>query len=167
MKKQQRNMVGHGTVILLVGMLTGFGLLVSLLGGMELIPGTIISFSIPGDPGSWARAHLGGMLNGMLIMLVAVLITTLSLSARVAGHLYWMLVGTGYANTLFYLAALLAPNRALSFADNQFGESSIFAVIGLLPALVFVVVSIIAITMLAVNAFKSAESLADCSERVE
>lgn len=159
MKKQQRNMVGHGTVILLVGMLTGFGLLVSLLGGMELIPGTIISFSIPGDPGAWARAHLGGMLNGMLIMLVAVLITTLSLSARVAGHLYWMLVGTGYANTLFYLAALLAPNRALSFADNQFGESSIFAVIGLLPALVFVVVSIIAITMLAVNAFKPADSL--------
>lgn len=159
MKKQQRNMLGHGTVILLMGMLTGFGLLVSLLGGMELIPGNIISFSIPGDPAAWARAHLGGMLNGMLIMLVAVLIATLNLSARVAGHLYWMLVGTGYANTLFYLAALLTPNRALSFADNQFGESNIFAVIGLLPALVFVVVSIIAISMLAISTFKSAESL--------
>lgn len=158
MNKQQRNMIGHGTIILLIGMLTGFGLLASLLGGMEFIPGSIIEFVIPGDPGAWARAHVGGMLNGMLIILVAILVVMLKLSARLAGHLYWMLVGTGYANTLFYLAALLAPNRALSFADNRFGESNIFAVVGLMPALVFVMVSIIAVSMLAYSTFTNTDS---------
>ncbi|VVQ15311.1 styrene-oxide isomerase StyC [Pseudomonas fluorescens] len=159
MNKQLRSMLGHGTVILLIGMLLGVGLLASLLGGMELIPGSIIAFGIPGDPGAWARAHVGGMLNGMLIMLVAVVIAALKLSARVTRHLSWMLVGTGYANSLFYLAALVAPNRALSFADNKFGQSSLFAVIGLVPALVFVVASIVAIAILSVNTFKSGDEL--------
>nr|AEO27340.1 hypothetical protein [Pseudomonas sp. 19-rlim] len=155
MNKKQRNMVGHGAIILLIGMLMGFGLLISLLGGLEFIPGSIVEFAIPGDPGAWARAHVGGMLNGILIILVAILIAMLNLSARLAYHLKWMLVGTGYANTLFYLAALLAPNRALSFADNRFGESNIFAVVGLLPALVFVVASVVAVSMLVYGVFSA------------
>lgn len=158
MNKKQRTMVGHGTIILLIGMLMGFGLLVSLLGGLELIPGSIMEFAIPGDPGAWARAHVGGMLNGMLIILVAILIAMLNFSARLAYHLKWMLVGTGYANTLFYLAALLTPNRALSFADNRFGEANIFAVMGLAPALIFVVMSIVAISLLAYGVFAKTDS---------
>lgn len=158
MKKQQRKMIGHGVIILLIGMFTGFGLLASLLGGMEFLPGTIVAFVIPGDPGAWARAHVGGMLNGLLIIIVAMLIVMLRLSTRLAGHLHWMLVGTGYANTVFYLAALMAPNRALSFADNHFGESNIFSVVGLVPALIFAVVSIIAVSILAYVIFTRDES---------
>lgn len=155
MNKLHRSMIGHGLVILLIGMILGVGLLASLLGGMEIIPGSIIPFDMPGDPAAWVRAHIGAMLNGMLIILVAILIIMLKLSTRMAGHLRWMLVGTGYANTFFYLVSMLAPNRALSFADNNFGEANIFSVLGLVPTLIFVVASIVAISMLIYSVFST------------
>lgn len=148
MGKLHRSMFGHGLIVLLVGMLIGFGLLSSLLGGMEILPGSIVEFTIVGDPGAWARAHVGGMLNGMLIIVVAMMMVVLRLPSRIAVHLHWMLVGTGYANTVFYLAALMAPNRALSFADNRFGESNIYSLVGLMPALIFVLASIVAVSIL-------------------
>jgi hypothetical protein len=64
-----------------------------------------------------------------------------------------MLIGTGYANTVFYWAALLAPNRALTFADNVHGPSNLWAIVGLLPALVFAVIALIAVGILMRAAF--------------
>jgi hypothetical protein len=153
MPQKQKRMVGHGAIIMFIGMLAGFGLLSSLIGGLELIPGSIIEFSIPGDSGSWARAHMGGMFNGVFIMLVALLILAMKIADKPAGQLYWMLIGTGYANTIFYWAALLAPNRALTFADNVHGESNLWAIVGLLPALVFAIVSLVAVFILIRQAF--------------
>ena len=151
----QKRMIGHGALILMIGMLAGTGLLISLLGGLELIPGQIMSFSIPGDSGAWVRAHIGGMLNGMLVMLVASLLTGLGFGEAACKRMFWMLAGTGWANTLFYWAALFAPNRALSIADNKWGHSNLASIIGLVPALVFVVVALIAVGILAKQAFSS------------
>lgn len=154
----QKRMVGQGAAVMLVGMSAGIGLLISLLGGVELIPGSIIEFSIPGTADAWVRAHIGGMMNGILIFIVALLIGPLGFAEAGAKRMFWMLVGTGWANTLFYWAALFAPNRALSFADNRFGESNLAAIIGLLPALAFAVISLIAIFILMRQAFASARS---------
>lgn len=154
MKLELRHMIGHGAIILFLGMLAGVGLLVSLVGGLEILPGTILEFSIPGDADGWVRTHIGSMLNGILIIIVALLIHHLGINDTVASKLRWMLVGTGYANTLFYLAALLAPNRALTFGDNRLGESNIAAIIGLAPALVFAVISLIAIFIVIQQAFR-------------
>ncbi len=153
MQSKQKAMVGHGAVVMFIGMVAGFGLLSSLIGGMELIPGSIISFSIPGDAGAWARAHVGGMFNGVFIMVVALLIATMKIADKPAGQLHWMLIGTGYANTIFYWAALVAPNRALTVADNVHGESNVWAIVGLLPALVFAIVSLVAVFILIRQAF--------------
>lgn len=154
----QKKMMGQGAAVLLVGMFAGIGLLISLLGGIELIPGSIIEFSIPGSADAWVRAHIGGMMNGILIILVAIAMAGLGFAEAAAGRMFWMLVGTGWANTLFYWAALLAPNRALSFADNRFGESNLAAIIGLVPALLFAVISIIAIFSFMRQAFASAKA---------
>jgi hypothetical protein len=155
--KLQKKMIGHGASILFIGMLAGIGLLMSRLGGIELIPGHIIEFTIPGEAGAWARTHIGGMMNAFLIFLVALMIPGLGFAEATAGRLYWMLVGTGWANTLFYWAALLAPNRALSFADNRYGPSNLAAIVGLLPALTFAVISLIAVFILARQACVSAK----------
>lgn len=151
----QKKMIGHGAGVVLVGLFAGVGLLVSLLGGIELIPGQIIELSIPGDTGAWVRAHVGGMMNGVLVMLVAVMMAGLGFAGAAEGRMFWMLAGTGWANTLFYWAALFAPNRALSIADNRFGESNAAAVIGLVPALLFAVIAIIAVFTLMRQAFAS------------
>ena len=153
MSEKQKRMVGHGAVVMFIGMLAGFGLVASLIGGMELIPGSIIEFKIPGDAAAWARAHVGGMFNGLFVMVVALLIPALNMGEKPAGQLHWMLIGTGYANTVFYWAALLAPNRALTFADNVHGASNLWAIVGLLPALVFAVIALIAVSILMRAAF--------------
>lgn len=150
----QRRMIGHGAIIILVGMLAGVGLLLSLLGGLEVWPGTLVPIQIPGTTDAWVRTHLGGMLNGFLLILAALTLPVVGFDVRGAGRLCWMLVGTGWTNTLFYWAALLSSNRALTFGDNRFGSSSLITVIGLAPALLFTVVSIVAVILLARQAFR-------------
>lgn len=140
----QRRMVGHAALILLVAFGAGVGLLISRLGGLELFPGHITPVANAGDPETWVRAHVGGILNALLIIGIAAILPVLSCTVKTAGRLGWMLIGTGWANTLFYWAALFAPNRALTFGPNRFGESNWAAVVGLAPALAFVVISIIA-----------------------
>jgi hypothetical protein len=64
-----------------------------------------------------------------------------------------MLIGTGWANTVFYYGALFAPNRAISFADNRWGPSNLASIIGLLPALIFAFVMIYVAIVFARQAF--------------
>lgn len=151
----QKKMIGQGAAVLLVGMLAGIGLLISLLGGIELIPGSIIEFKLFGESDAWVRTHIGGMLNGMLIILVAVVMSGVGIVGKAANRMFWMLVGTGWANTIFYWAAMFAPNRALSFADNRWGEASLAGALGLIPALIFAIISIIAVFTLMKRAFQS------------
>lgn len=151
----QRRMIGHGALILLVAMVAGFGLLVSLLGGIELWPGTITPLALGGDGEAWRRAHLGGLLNGLLLLGFALAVPVLRFSPGPARQLCWMMIGAGWANTLFYWAALIAPNRALSFAANRFGESSRAGIIGLAPALLFAIISMIATGLVVRQAFRT------------
>jgi hypothetical protein len=145
-------MIGHGLLILLVGLFAGVGLLISLIGGVEVWPGKILSMDLPGTTEAWVRIHLGQILNAFLIVLVALVLPVLGLNVRSARRISWMLIGTGWVNTIFYLAALFAPNRALTFGDNRFGHSNWASLVGLLPALLFAIVSIVAVTMLAAQA---------------
>ena len=154
MDKRQRKMIGHGAVVALLGLAAGFGLLMSLIGGFEIFPGSVLEFQIPGDSAAWARAHAGGIMNGMLVMIVALLLWGMNLPERTCFHLYWMLVGMGYANTLFYWGGLLSETRALTFGDNRFGETSLAGILGLGPAFVFAFVTMVAMFIIARHAFR-------------
>jgi hypothetical protein len=151
----QRRMIGHAAVILFIGMLAGIGLLISLIGGIELLPGKITPIPIAGESGAWLRAHIGGILNALLIFGIALALPILRFETKAAGRVKWMLVGTGWANTLFYWAALLAPNRALTFGSNRFGPGTIASAVGLAPALLFVLISLIAVGLVAKQAFRA------------
>jgi hypothetical protein len=149
----QRRMIGHGMLILLIGLLAGVGLLISLTGGLEVLPGKLVSLVLPGNSDGWVRFHIGQLLNAFLIVLVALSLPVLGVDSRRASLLGWCVIGVGWANTLFYAAALFAPNRALTFAGNALGAANLASVIGLVPALVFAVVSIVVVGVLAKQAF--------------
>ena len=123
-------MVAHGAIIILIALAAGFGLVISLIGGFEVFPGTIIEFGFPGDPRAWARTHAGGIMNGLLVFAGALVTHAMDLPQKTASRLYWMLVGTGYANTVFYWGALFAPSRAVSFGDNRLGETNLAGMLG-------------------------------------
>jgi hypothetical protein len=59
------------------------------------------------------------------------------LPAKRASRLGWIVVADGWANVLFYFAANLTKNRALSFGRNKHGEANIWSTIGLAPAYLF------------------------------
>ena len=158
MDRRQRNMVGHGAIVSLLALLAGFGLLMELIGGFEVMPGTILAFDLPGDDRAWARTHAGGLMNGLLVFVGALLLWALQVPERTARHLAWMLVGTGYANTLFYWGGLLSATRALTFGDNRFGETSWAGVVGLAPAFLFAFVTLVAMVVIARHAFASART---------
>ena len=109
MNRRPQRMVGHGAIVTLIALVAGFGLLIRLVGGFELLPGFILELQIPGDSEAWARTHVGGLLNGLLVFAGALLIHAMHLPERTAFHLSWMFVGTGYGNTVFYWGGLFAP----------------------------------------------------------
>lgn len=158
MKKQQRRMVGHGAIIILIALFAGFGLVISLIGGFEVFPGTIVAFDFPGNPESWARTHVGGLMNGLLIIAGALVTHAMALPDKTASRLFWMLVGTGYANTLFYWAGMFAPSRALTFGNNRLGHTNLAGILGFGPALVFAIITMIAMVTLIRHGFASDES---------
>ena len=157
MKTQQRRMVAHGAIVILIALAAGFGLVISLIGGFEVFPGTIIEFGFPGDPRAWARTHAGGIMNGLLVISGALVIHAMDLPEKTASRLFWMLVGTGYANTVFYWGALFAPSRAVSFGSNRLGETNLAGMLGFGPALVFAFITMIAMLMLIRHGFSRQE----------
>lgn len=158
MNRIHLKMIGHGSIILIIGLLAGFGLVMSLVGGFEIIPTKILEFEMPGDPKSWARAHTGGIMNGMLVLLMALVAYLMKLPSTTTKKIFWMVVGAGYANTLFYYGGIMAGgHRALTVGDNRLGETNLAGVLGYLPALTFAIILIIASWIIMKHAFRIAK----------
>lgn len=137
----QRLMIGNGILILFMSLVAGMGLWISLMGGFEFIPGTVTHFSIPGTPDGWAKAHRGTPMNALMVFAVALILPGLGFTQRIQARLGWIIVGTGWANTVFYFFANFSQNRGLTFGSNQFGPGSIESFIALAPAYFFGVLS--------------------------
>jgi len=158
MNERQVSMVGHGSVIMLFGLLSGIGLTIKLIGGIEIFPTILLEFELPSTDRAWARAHAGGLMNGFMVLLVAVLMWAMKLPEALERKMFWMIAGAGYANTLFYWGGMLAPSRALTFGDNRLGENNIWGILGVAPAFVFTFISIYAFFLLMRHAFQKAKA---------
>ena len=148
-KPLQKIMIGHGLLMMFVALAIGLLLWVSLLGGFEIYPGFILHFNLPGSPEAWARAHRGIPMNSLMVIAFALAIGGLGFSAKLESFLGKLFICTGWANTVFYVAANFSQNRGLSFGDNRFGAGDLFSWIALAPAYVFGVLSMGAILYVA------------------
>jgi styrene-oxide isomerase len=152
----QRKMAGHGILMIFCTLLFGVGLWMNLVGGFEIIPGTLLQFHVPGTPEGWARAHVGPALNGMMVIAVAFVLPWLQFPAQRAALLGWIVVADGWANVGFYFFANFTANRGLSFGPNRFGESDVFSWLALGPAYLFGVLALGALLVIGLQAFKVA-----------
>lgn len=154
MDRLQRVMLANGFLVVLVAMLAGFMLMFSLLGGMEIWPAGMLEFSVYGTPEGWVRAHSGGTMNGLLVIVMALALPKLGLAAGWQRFTAYGLVYVAWSFTIFYWFGNAAGNRALSVGDNALGESNVFGVIGFLPGLpsVIIVVVLLAVAAKAVLA---------------
>lgn len=130
MEKCQKLMIANAFLIIMISMLAGFMLAFGLIGGLEVYPGKIVEMPYYGSADGWARAHAGGLTNGLLIIGVALALPLISLSERMRKINVYGFIFIGWANTIFYWFGNAAASRALSFGDNPLGASNIMGAIG-------------------------------------
>ncbi|MFT7245457.1 MAG: hypothetical protein ACI82A_002825 [Candidatus Azotimanducaceae bacterium] len=149
--------MGHGMLVLLIGLLSGIGLIFSLLDAVTLWPLPVWDVSIPGSTRGWQAAHVGGILNGVMIAGAAVLMTQLSLTGKRALWVGWGMIITGWANTVFYWAGNFSANRGLSMTETPYGAGDIWGALAFLGGGAGMVFTTVAVIMLALSAFEKAK----------
>ncbi len=155
-KRLQALMLGNGFLVMIIGMLFGFVLGFALLQAIDLWPIPPIAVEIPGTTRGWATAHAGTILNGLMVVAMALALPHLALDGGRARWVVWGLVATAWGNTLFYTFAPIAPNRALSMGANRFGDATLTGVLGFAPAMIAALLVLIALAIAARAAFAQA-----------
>ena len=147
MDKLQRIMICNGLLVIIAAMFAGFMLMFSLIGGLEVWPGTIVPLHIYGTADGWVRAHSGGTMNGLLVIAVALALPKLNLTPRMQKLTAYGFLYVAWSFTLFYWLGNAAGNRGLPLGDSQLGHSDWISILAFLPGLpsVFIVVILLAI----------------------
>ncbi len=115
-ERLQSLMIAHGALLFLAGMVAGFPFVFHILGQVELwpIPGSL-DIQIPGDYRGWRMAHLEGILNGLLLIVVAAVGMRLRLGEAAARWVVWGLIVCGWGNVTASFIGPLTGTRGLSF----------------------------------------------------
>ncbi len=146
MERLQRIMIGNGLLVVLIAMLSGFMLMFSLIGGIEVWPGMIIDIPMYGTVPGWVRAHTGGALNGVLVIVVALAMPILRLSDLMQRFVAYGFIYIAWSFTVFYWLGNASTNRGLSLGPSALGEPDLIGLIAFLPGVpsVFLVVFLLA-----------------------
>ena len=91
------------------------------------------------------RAHSGGVTNAVLVLVLvmAFALPHINVSAFQEKFLAYGFIYVAWSFTVFYWLGNASANRALTFGDNQLGESSLVSVLGFLPGLPSVVLVVV------------------------
>lgn len=130
METYQKRLTGHALILMIIGLLAGFMLAFSLIGGLEVLPTLFIGIPTFGTTEGWVRAHSGGIMNGLMLIAFAFIMPHCGLAAKRLQLFAKGIIFAGWANTIFYWTGNAAGSRALSFSDNALGASNILGVIG-------------------------------------
>lgn len=141
MERLQQIMLGHGLLVMLASMFAGFMLMFNLLGGIEIWPGKIVGIPMYGTEAGWVRAHTGGALNGVLVIIVALAMPKLKLGEFAQKFTAYGLIYCAWTFTLFYWLGNASSNRGLSIGASALGEPDLIGLIAFLPGVpsVFIV----------------------------
>lgn len=113
----KRELILNGGFILLFGFAAGFGFLFFILGSIELwpIPGKI-AYQLPGSDKAWRMTHLEGVMNGLMLWLLAVVLPAMELTAKQARRTARALILTAWTFPIASLFdALFKDSRGLRF----------------------------------------------------
>ena len=146
--------IANGMTVLIIGLIAGVMLVFSMLGGVGLWPFPIWAVEVPGTVRGWSAAHVGGILNGVMLAVLAVLMTRLELEGKAAFWVGWGLIITGWANTIFYWAGNLSANRGLSVTETPYGQGDLAGALAFLGGGSGMIFAFIAVFFLAVAAWK-------------
>lgn len=124
--------IAHAMAVLFVGLIAGVFLIFALLEGVGLWPMPILDIQVPGSARGWQAAHVGGILNAVMIAVLVWVAKVVSPTEKGARWTGWILIITGWGNTLFYWAGNFSANRGLSVTDTPFGAGDIWGALAYL-----------------------------------
>ena len=130
MDAYQKQLLGHAMYVLVIGLLAGFMLAFSLIGGLEILPTVFVDIAVFGTTEGWVRAHGGGIMNAIMMVAFAFALPQCNLAEGRAALYSKGIIFAGWSNTIFYWFGNASGSRALSFTDNALGASNIFGLIG-------------------------------------
>lgn len=158
--KYQKLMITNGLVVCLLGLIGGFMLLFSVIGGISLSPLPLFfDYQLPGTSAQWRAVHVGNIMNGLMAIIFALLMTKLELSAGAKKFVSYGTVATVWGNASFYIFGIFSPNKGLSLGDNPVGDGNWAGVIAFAPAFVVAfVLMVIVIVMIRAIPSSTAES---------
>jgi hypothetical protein len=153
LEKSQRLLLGHGALVLLFGFLIGFGFLFFLLGKIELWPFGAIEYQMPGTYDAWRMAHIEGILNGLMMWILAAVMPILS---NYIEGTYRLAVGSVIVGWTIAIASVLDPlfpeSRGLAFTK----ESGLISDIAFFLFIIGIGIVIWLVTTIAVRSFRAA-----------
>jgi len=150
--------IGHGMIVLGIGLVAGIALIFSLLDAVTLWPLPVWEVSIPGSTRGWQAAHVGGILNGVMITAIALAMNKLDLSGKRCFWVGWGMIITGWGNTVFYWAGNFSTNRGLSVSATPYGDGEIFGALAFLGGGAAMAFTFIAVFIIAKSAFQQAKA---------
>lgn len=139
-KKQRATMSFHAFVVILIGSTAGFAWLISLAGYLQLWPLPPMEISVPDQKELWRNAHVGPIVHGMLVVLVAAVSSLLKLTKKEAKILVIAGLVEVWGNALGFSTAPFTSNRGLA-PDGSFINH--FAYFTFYPAVVAALVVVI------------------------
>ena len=145
----------NGLAVLFIGLVAGVMLVFAMLGGVGLWPLPIMEVDVPGTARGWTAAHVGGILNGVMIAVLALLMGQLEMAGKPAFWVGWGLIITGWANTIFYWAGNMSENRGLSVTATPFGPGDLAGALAFLGGGFGMIFTFIAVILLARAAWKN------------
>jgi len=151
--------IANGMLVLLVGLLAGVILIFSLLDAVTLWPLPVWEVDIPGSTRGWSSAHVGGILNGVMLAGSALLMLKLELTGKRAFWAGWGMIITGWANTVFYWSGNFAANRGLSVSATPYGDGDIAGALAFLGGGSGMVFTTVAVIILARAGFEKVRAL--------
>lgn len=149
-------LIQHGAIIAVIGLLSGFGMVFAILDAIHVWPVTIAyDGAIPGSERGWRVAHVAGVMNGMLMILIGLALTTVVPTLRAQAWIVWGMVYTGWGNTIFFNCANLSSNRGLSAGTTRLGEPDLIGAVGYLVGGSTIPFTIIAVSLLGLAATRA------------
>lgn len=153
--------IANGMIVLFIGLVAGVMLIFSLLGVVTLWPLPVWEVAIPGTTRGWQAAHVGGITNGVMMAVIAIVMLKLDLSENHFKCSGWGMIIMGWGNTLFYWGGNFSTNRGLSVSNTPFGEGDIPGALAFLGGGIGMFVTFFVIAVLAKAAFKKAHTLSN------
>ena len=148
-------LIVNGAIIAVIGLLSGFGLVFAILDAVHVWPLTIPSGKIPGSEHGWRVAHVAGVMNGMLMMIIGFAMVHALPQLRAQAWIVWGMVYTGWGNTVFFHCANLSSNRGLSAGTTKLGEADLLGTIGYLVGGSTIPFTILAVSLVGIAAART------------